>query len=177
MTSIIAPRSIALLPVLLSVSAGCATTFGDQTTASGVTTTTLDQTLPNALEELWGTCQQDFLIFADDTSIDLAGTCNSIPTSTSSAAQTLWLAVAANGELAIDIPETLFNERAEFADFAWPLQNCYVVADTEVHFGVLGFDTLAASWVQHDGHPALKVRLGNPDATWGYAPVWRSTIA
>jgi hypothetical protein len=52
-----------------------------------------------------------------------------------------------------------------------------VSADTEVHFNALGFETLDASWVRHGGGPALKVRLANPPATWGYAPVWRSTIA
>lgn len=169
----------AALPGLLVAFQGCATTFGDQTESSTgtVTTTVLDDRLPLALEELWRGCQDDFVILSDDTSVSLTGSCSAPPTTLSVEAQTLWWGLAFGGALPIDIPSPLFDERSDFSGFSWPLQNCSVLADTEVYFNALGFESLDASWVRHDGGPALKIRLANPPSTWGYAPVYRSTIA
>lgn len=177
------PIAAAFAPlVLAALATGCTTTFGSKTTsASGdLTTIVLDDRLPTALEDIWETCHDDFVILSGDTSVSLTGSCTAYGQLPTFESQVLYLGLSAGGGLPLDIPDVLFAQRNVFADFEWPLQNCYVAADTEVHFSALGFDTLTARWVTRDGSPALKVRLGNPELPAtdpGYAPVWRSTIA
>lgn len=180
----IADRSRAIcagvLVVPLSAVVSCSE-FSEQSVENGQTLTVFDDRLPQAWEELWETCHQEFLIEADDEILDLRGSCTAPDDLESSSGQLLFFMLSTDPEVPLTIPNVLYEERSGFDGFSWPLQNCYVRIDTEVYFRSISFETVSAEWTYRGSSPAFKVELENPrfgvDDIQRWAPVTRSTIA
>jgi hypothetical protein len=167
---------LALVCSCLSGLSGCSA-FMTQSKVESVTETVFDDRLARGIADYWKTCMSKSLIWATDKTFDLHGKCPLSTAVPSPEGQLVHAGAVQHSPYAVAIPLKLFDSRSNLADFPWPLQNCFVNADTEVTFYVIGFETLTATWVQHNDMPSLKLAFANPPATNGYRPAIRSTIA
>lgn len=171
---------VALFVVLLATGLGGCSSFYQRQQAGAVTETVFDSRLPAGIKEVFDHCHPDGLTFTySSTSVDFKGNCkvpNDLP---SLPGQLVFTAAAAKSPLAMDFPGKLYDMRGSFADFPWPLQNCYASWDSEVYFWAMGFSSLATSWVSRNGAPALKLSFGNvrKQTTPYYKPAYSNTIA
>ncbi len=148
-----------------------------QSEVTGVTETVFDDRLPGGIADYWNTCMSKSRIWAQDKQLDLHGSCPKATNVASVNGQVVYAAAAQRSPFGITIPLHLMNTRTELDDFPWPLQGCYVGADTNVVFHVLGFQALSGSWETRNGTPALRLQLTNPPSEYPYFPALRNTIA
>jgi hypothetical protein len=174
---------LALLP-LLAFATGCDAYYDDFYTTAVTTvlplnpkqTATFNADLPNAIEQVFATCNDPLEISPDTTALDLAGTCDSMSDLASSDAQIVWAGLATLD--AIDVsaafPASVVGAVTDIYHvdgvFPWPVQNCDVWMDFgDMTVQGIGLQGMAASWeMSPDGRPALRLHLeddGTPFAT------------
>ncbi|MCB0711970.1 MAG: hypothetical protein KDD67_06540 [Ignavibacteriae bacterium] len=170
-----------LLALCITITAATFTAcsnFASLSTEGDSHITTFDNRIPNALEEIWNNCHQNFNVQAGE-SLDLHGSCTKLDDAGSIDAQELWRAVSAamtsSESHAVTFPEptdVLYSEGPHtLDDFDPPVQNCVVRAYTQMFFNEISFETLDAEWTLRSGEPALKISLGNAESLRGFPPV------
>jgi len=163
------------LTLLASMAGGC-DVYYDTVASSGVTNTTFDSTLPDALETVFAECTDPISLTSETETIDLAGDC-SLGDFDEASETTLVLGLASLGELELGGPifpagfESHLNDIYLFEGFPWPIQGCKVYMETAMDFGSIRMTDLQSSWTTRSSSPSLHIDF---DFTPTYNP-WTHT--
>lgn len=149
----------------LALSSGCDVFYSVKETG-GVTKTTFDETLPTALEEVFGQCTEPLDLEPGLAEIDLLNGCTA-PDVDSAGAQALVLALTLAGpiELADPLPTNIASGVAHIDNIPWPMQNCEVDLDYDVRLDRLRLLDLDSWWMERpSGKEALRIDFDFPSA-------------
>lgn len=142
-------------------------------------TTTFNSDLPNAVEQVFATCNDPLQITPDTTALDLAGTCDSATDLATTDAQIVWLGLAALDTIDVSdaFPASVTTAVTDIYHvddvFPWPFQNCDVWMDfADMTVEGIGLEGMVGSWeVSPDGRPALRLHLENDGAPFATGDV------
>jgi hypothetical protein len=159
----IRPAALALVATLgLSACEGTFYTVSTNPLRTGKTIT-FGTALPDALEDLFHTCQDPLVLDPDKTTLDLGGTCTSTSQLPTTASQLLWIGLASQPDVDVsglysDDLTSALTDVYHFQGLPWPMQNCDIYIDLGgMKIKGVSLTDLASAWTTHDGKPALWV--------------------
>ena len=139
---------------------GCSEFCETTELSNGLTEVHYDETLPNALEGVFGECNDPLVIASEMDSIELADGCSfSDLDGDGEIILALGLASQSPIDLGGEIPSLVHSDEWSFTDFPWPVQNCEMTIGLDVYFDQLKMTDLQANWTTFQGQPSMHVDL------------------
>jgi hypothetical protein len=146
--------------------------YYDTTSPSNLSTTTWDETLPDALEEVFGTCVEPLTIFGGDDDIDIVRSCQLDDVSGEGGPVLLGLSAIDPIELDDPLPVELYDATVTISDQSFgvvitlpiignvPINvTCTVQMPITVEFDRVSLYNLYSDWRNRNGEPALYLDL------------------
>jgi hypothetical protein len=171
-------RLFSIFSLLLST--GCGVFYQDSTSRSVVTyghqIRTFDETLPEAMEDLFWLCSEPLVLEEGDTEIDLLGICGPGALGGDPGVNALYN-ILSLGEMQFEEPLTLSDQSETIVqEFRLWRYGCTVEVTPNVTVDRIALYDLDAQWVNHDGVPAMHVDFDfdegiEADVSFEYSPV------